>query len=550
MKPSRPSRWIRWLKRLAFVAVALITLVALTLAIEGYRAKSAWLACEQELESQGEKLYWTDLALPSVPNDQNFLATPVLAACFGFEPTAHEGGTDGTNTCDQLIENLSWAGHVPGPGDWRDGTVIGLDQWQSKLREAADGTTLKLIPGEVIARLSYAPTDPPPDPQPPVHGSEGVPAWAALRARPAGTPLEDLRFLLDHDRAVLDEIRAASRRPFARIDLRIGSSPEVLLEGLMPQFPRLKGLVRPFSVSCSTELVADNPEAALADFETMLALGEAAGSQPLLIGMLVKIAMAEIAIRPLWSGLAEHRWPDTELVELERHLSRINLVADMQHCLRGERAFSLAHLLPASAGTDDGATIEGGTMQNAMRFWPSAVIYRNRINLARAYQSVLIARLNPSAPSVRLTATAEDRALRKRFGTFSPYNVFTPQLLPAIEKSLETAAKSQATVTLARVACALERFYLAKGVYPDAIDELTPRFVAQLPPDPVNGGALHYRREAPDRFVLYSVGLNGLDDGGEAAPRKPSGSQQAYEGDIVWRSLPSVQQSAESEPAN
>jgi hypothetical protein len=138
---------------------------------------------------------------------------------------------------------------------------------------------------------------------------------------------------------------------------------------------------------------------------------------------------------------------------------------------------------------------------------------------------------------VRLTPTAEDQALRSQFARFSPYNVFTPQLLPAIEKSLENAAKSQATVTLARVACALERFYLANDSYPERLEELVPSWIAQLPPDPINGGALHYRREAPDQFVLYSVGVNGKDDNGTVPPPKSSGGRPPRDGDIVWRSL-------------
>jgi hypothetical protein len=534
MKSSHPSRWIEWLKRLAFLGVTLLTLVVLALTIEGYRGKRAWLACEQELKSQGEKLRWSDLVLPSVPNDQNFLATPALAACFGFEVSlpAASSDTAQTNTCDQLMKNLTWASHLSSAGDWREGTVLGLDQWQAKLRENPDDEIRDALHKQ---HGVGAPVVQPP--QPSEHPANSCPAWAELRARPPGTPLEDLRFLLNYDRAVLDEIRVAARRPFARLDLTAGSQPEVLIEGMMPRFAKLKGLVYPFHASCWTELVAGNPRAALTDLETILAVGEAAGSQPLLIAALLKIAITEKAIQPLWSGLAEHRWPDAELAELETLLSRVNLVTDMQRCLRGERAFGLAMLLPSSSETDSGASAKPNSVREAMRFWPAAVIYRNRINLAHAHQALLITRLDPSGPSVRVTPTAEDQALRLEFSRFSPYNVFSPQLLPAIEKSLENAAKSQATITLARVACALERYRLAQGDYPGRLDELAPRFIAQIPPDPVNGGALHYRRDAPNEFLLYSIGLNGQDDGGAPMPRKSSGGRVAQQGDIVWRSL-------------
>ena len=173
-------------------------------------------------------------------------------------------------------------------------------------------------------------------------------------------------------------------------------------------------------------------------------------------------------------------------------------------------------------------------MRAAVRWWPAAVIYRTRINIVRAYQEVLLARLDPAGPSVRLEPTAEDQAAREQFARHSPYNIFTPMLLKAIEKGLEKAARSQASVTLARVACALERHRLAKAGYPESLEQLSPGFLDRLPPDPINGGPLKYRRDAPDRFVLYSVGPDGRDDGGVvSAP----GSEKAKEtGDIVWRS--------------
>lgn len=535
MNPSRPSRWLRWLKRLVFVAVGLVTLVALVLAIEGYRAKRAWLACEQELKAQGEELHWVDLASPPVPDDQNFLAAPVLAGCFNFGSMPAEDPSK-ANPCDQLLENLSWASNLPGPGDWREGTVIALEEWQAKLRADPD-EVIRSVP----ERYGIGPAVAPPQPERGAHPAATSPAWTALLARPPGTPLEDLRFLLNYDQAVLDAIRAGARRPFARLDLAIDAPPDVFTADLMPQLARLKSLVRSFRASCWTELVGGNPEAALADFETMLALGDAAGSQPLLISQLVKIAIIDVAVAPLWAGLAEHRWSDSELAKLEEALEHLNMVADMQHALRGERAFGLSWLFPFSGTADEIPAEAAHPMRKAMRFWPSAVIYRNRINLARAYQAVLIDRIDPSRLTVRLTPTAQDQALRQQFGRYSLYNVFTPQLLPAVEKSLENAAKSQVTVTLARVACALERFYLANDTYPEDLGELTPRFIAQLPPDPINGEALRYRREAPGHFAVYSVGLNGRDDGGVPASRKPTGAYQDQQGDLVWRSLPSQQ---------
>jgi hypothetical protein len=84
------------------------------------------------------------------------------------------------------------------------------------------------------------------------------------------------------------------------------------------------------------------------------------------------------------------------------------------------------------------------------------------------------------------------------------------------------------------VACALERFRLAHGNYPETLDSLTLQFIAQLPHDLINGQPLKYRRTDDGRFVLYSVGWNETDDGGKVELTK-SGNADINKGDWVWR---------------
>jgi hypothetical protein len=74
---------------------------------------------------------------------------------------------------------------------------------------------------------------------------------------------------------------------------------------------------------------------------------------------------------------------------------------------------------------------------------------------------------------------------------------------------------AQGSVDLAGVACALERFRIANGNYPQALDAVTPRFIDVLPHDLINGQPLHYRLTDPGHFVLYSIGWANKDDGGK-----------------------------------
>jgi hypothetical protein len=64
-------------------------------------------------------------------------------------------------------------------------------------------------------------------------------------------------------------------------------------------------------------------------------------------------------------------------------------------------------------------------------------------------------------------------------------------------------------------AIALKRFQLQHGNFPEKLAELTPEFLPAVPLDPVDGKPLRYRRNADGTFLLYSVGDDGVDNGGD-----------------------------------
>ena len=84
---------------------------------------------------------------------------------------------------------------------------------------------------------------------------------------------------------------------------------------------------------------------------------------------------------------------------------------------------------------------------------------------------------------------------------------------------------------MAQIGCALERYHLAHGDYPDTLAALTPEFIKEVPPDIIGGQPLHYQRVDSEKFLLYSVGWNGTDDSGRA-----SGYPDITHGDWVWHS--------------
>ena len=95
-------------------------------------------------------------------------------------------------------------------------------------------------------------------------------------------------------------------------------------------------------------------------------------------------------------------------------------------------------------------------------------------------------------------------------------------------------AADQTELDQARVACALERYRLARGEYPPTLDALVPQFIQKLPRDLIGGQPLKYRRADDGRFILYSIGWNEKDDGGQEVLNK-DGKPNLEQGDWVWR---------------
>ena len=82
------------------------------------------------------------------------------------------------------------------------------------------------------------------------------------------------------------------------------------------------------------------------------------------------------------------------------------------------------------------------------------------------------------------------------------------------------------------LACALERYRLVHGQFPDKLDALMPDFVTRLPNDVITGEADKYRRTTDGQFILYSVGWNETDDGGQTVMK--GSAVDPTKGDWVW----------------
>jgi len=103
-------------------------------------------------------------------------------------------------------------------------------------------------------------------------------------------------------------------------------------------------------------------------------------------------------------------------------------------------------------------------------------------------------------------------------------------LLPGLSGVSRRCAEGQTSANQAALACALERYRLSNGQFPEKLEALQPQLLSELPHDILTGEAYKYRRTDNATFLLYSVGWNEKDDGG--VPGKSFFDEK--QGDWVW----------------
>jgi hypothetical protein len=94
-------------------------------------------------------------------------------------------------------------------------------------------------------------------------------------------------------------------------------------------------------------------------------------------------------------------------------------------------------------------------------------------------------------------------------------------LTPAVRKVQQARDRSEQIQRNLHVAFALACYRREHGRYPDKLDSLVSGYLERVPQDIFSGAALTYR-PSKQGYLLYSVGVNGLDDEGLTSSDDPS----------------------------
>ncbi|MGD0744298.1 MAG: hypothetical protein ABSA45_04000 [Verrucomicrobiota bacterium] len=367
----------------------------------------------------------------------------------------------------------------------------------------------------------------------------------------------------DQFEPAFDEIRAALKRPYAIIP---GDYSQPYLIPIA-NFVTTRSVAQTLAQRAQCDFLLGQPDKALRELalthDICRILEKLPSGKPMtLVEAMINVAITGLYVSTIADGFRLHVWQEPQLAALQEQLKEIDLSPFVAKAFNEQRAsacFMLANI--SQTELENQRLVETKRYGISVKplltdpeflfitFAPRGWIYQSMVPVAEFDQKMQTAVdltngvLSPREmdASMRETETALDN--------HRLYNFFPRLFIPNVTRAWQTTAQNQTLVNEAQIACALERYHLAHGEYPEILDVLVPQFIEKLPHDIIGGQPsqgsgsasqpLHYRRTDPPsqssgaasgKFLLYSVGWNETDDGGE-----PGTFSHPEQGDWVWQ---------------
>lgn len=496
--------WILWL------GIVLIAFVAGDYMVEDIWGIYSWSKAKKELQAAGISTNPKDYIPAPVPDSQNLAALPLFR--YELDPKGEIEFPNFNQAFSPLLdheaysrEEASRSGMLPYLGSLSRGEKPDMTVVRNRLAELCRAVT------------------------PPIEGVESA-------------RTSELLGLLY---PALPKIRAAARAyPLCQFKVTYGDPEEISRTASLST--NLISFAKALQFEGRLAIYDDNPDLALKDFETTEKVAASMAGQPLLISGLVCQSITTIELEPIQEGLYEHVWNDEQLAKIDDNLGKSEFLSNAQYWLRGDFAVGTIPLmetirkdrsyqfrLARKFAEQSGSPLDRSTewrLGTYYYLWSDGTFDSY---LAAAARSVI-------AATTRMLDPASHRVNREEIKTKEPnpgdnQYIYTPGSSDdPMVRAVREFAYAQAHVDETRIACRLERYRVLHGRYPDSLDTLVQTYGSTLPHDVMSGTDYHYKITGKDRYMIYSVGWNLTDDGGNGGQFGPLDKSP----DWVWTNYP------------
>lgn len=465
---TRGTRHGGWLWRVVRVGVfgiaALLTLVGIVWAFENWRAERHWNRVRTGLVERGVALDWASYVPAEVPNEDNFGALPF------------------------------WEGHFVGPnygGDLR--RTIGLPPLSKKKEQARRTLTNALpVPLEDYVEAFTLSTN-----------------WPGFK--PVGIPELDVVMAFVQMEPALRMVREG-------LDRKHRVFPVAYEDGYNALLPHLATLVilhRTLDLQTRALLQADQKARAFESARFSLRLASVLESELFTVSHAVMRRQCRLALHGVWLGIDRGAWTAEQLADFQRQIEGWDLITWAVRSLQAERAQANRYFELGLGNSRDffqtylgmhHATMRNDSLEARFLTIPRCVIRQNQSRYNTAMDQLIgslasqtleypvwndgiinnVLGLQPSGTSAPLDLAAA------QLSPESIYNVFARTVIPTPEPLVRDLLSTTAMARMAAVACALERFRLARGEYPSDLQSLVPEWIRVLPADPLDRKAFRY----------------------------------------------------------
>jgi hypothetical protein len=545
----------------------LIVLVGLKFAFlffcieESWRGQRVWENYKHELEAKGETFDWDAMIPPRVPDSKNFFSAPMMSEWF-VKPSGK------IIIGDDIAKRLNYSNSTPAvviaevtinlPGSHLNSpkadVSLRFDDFKSRLqaRELIQNIVGPFAFG-ARGNNTFIAHSLNPDQIKPTHivletdkkltvrdlivfFSDNKYSSELLIFRPSETnsyhiltsfcAASDYLKWSDRFRNDFDLMREALKRPYARMEGDYSDPTRIPL----PNYSNIRAVAQTLAQRAQCHLLLGQPEKALSELTFLndlrrLTEGAPTGKPMSLAAAMINVALTGLYVDTIADGFRLHAWKEPQIAVLQKQLEQINLAPFLKEAFHGEQVCAWR-------------TVQTMMAEFETRRVPNATLWRKIKNLQRPnilkgifiLNAVKVVEMNQKIIdsidlSQKIILPQKAAELQREVDALDhahlwqvlPYKFLAVIFEPNFTRAVQTFTYNQTKTDETQIVCALERYHFVHGNYPKTLNELVPQFIDKLPHDIIGGQPLKYR-QINDQFLLYSIGWNETDDGGQFNP--------------------------------
>ena len=396
---------------------------------------------------------------------------------------------------------------------------------------------------------------------------KAIVAWAQPDVREDGTnSWEEELAIYETERPALAELETIGEHPSFDFGLDYNQGATLLL----PQLSQMKSATMQLCYAAIFDLHQGDIESAVRRVHTALSLADGMKAEPIIISQLVGIAMVHLTFTSTWEIIQHPHATEEALADLQSHWSAQEFIRPAENALGMERAAAKKTAEEMHNSSDEfrrmttafgvaGVSTSSNWYEKALKLtvaksretvWRLALSYPDQLRAMKGEQAIIesvrmlkagesfadVLRAQKSRlESVGIVRTNQDETAGSSnlFDT-ELANIFSDGVRP-MERYILRILKTEVAARLTITAIAIKRFQLANGSLPQTLDSLVPKYLPSVPKDPVDNKPLRYRVGENEKYTLYSIGEDGVDDGGDPLSKANQKSLSWQFGrDLVW----------------